>query len=308
VTTQLIMAKVLVVGATGTVGNLVIDSLLQNPGKENIKVVAAIRKKEQEEQFHKRGIETRMLNLDDPNTHEEALKGIERLFLLTGYTVAMLSQSKNLIDAAKKQNVKHVTHIGIFSIAGGNTTKLVDHFIWHLYIENYIESSGIQYTFLHPNIFMQNLGRFASKGKISIPLDSSLSGWIDARDIADVAAESLRHSSKFANQNIMLSTESLSGKDVAKAFTEITGKEWVYEPTEVAVWAKGVIESGMESAYARCVINFFDLISKGKLPELALVYPDVVPKILGRPAYTVRDYIKAHLTQYQFEITKVHGI
>jgi len=295
------MAKVLVIGATGTIGKFVIESLLQNPGKENVKVVAAIRKKEQEEQFHKRGIETRMLNLDDPSTHEEALKGIERLFLLTGYTVAMLSQSKNLIDAAKKQNVKHVTHVGTFYTPDGNTSKLVDHYIWHQYVENYIESSGINYTFLHPNFFMQNFGWFASKGKVSFPLGNTVGGWIDARDIADVAAESLRHSSKLANQNIMLSTEPLSGYDAAKVFTEVTGKEWVYEPADLSVWTKGVIESGMmEPAYARCAINFFDLALKGKLPEIALVYPDVVPKILGRPAYTVRDYLKAHLSQYQF--------
>ncbi|MFX7756140.1 NmrA family NAD(P)-binding protein, partial [Acinetobacter baumannii] len=68
--------------------------------------------------------------------------------------VDMLVQSKALVDASKKAGVKHIVHLGVF-------TPFEDcydpHFAWHQMVEAYIKVSGINYTFLHPNCFMENL-------------------------------------------------------------------------------------------------------------------------------------------------------
>jgi uncharacterized protein YbjT (DUF2867 family) len=49
-----------------------------------------------------------------PAAFGSALAGVDRLYLLTGYTVAMVNQSKTLVDAAKKAHVQHIVHQGIF--------------------------------------------------------------------------------------------------------------------------------------------------------------------------------------------------
>ncbi|MBW4599311.1 MAG: NmrA family NAD(P)-binding protein [Calothrix sp. FI2-JRJ7] len=110
-------------------------------------------KQEQVEKFKAEGLDAVLLNLDDPNTYEAALAGVERLFLLTGYTVDMLAQSKIIVDTAKKVGIKHIVHLGVFTPS--DTT--VYHYIWHQLIESYIEASGIAWTHLHPNFFMENL-------------------------------------------------------------------------------------------------------------------------------------------------------
>ncbi len=58
-----------------------------------------------------------------------------------------------MVDAAKKAGVKHIVHLGIF----GEWDCTDPHFVWHQLIERYIEASGIAWTHLHPNVFMENL-------------------------------------------------------------------------------------------------------------------------------------------------------
>jgi NAD(P)H dehydrogenase (quinone) len=154
---------VLILGSTGQLGQIIADSLRRNNA---ISLTMTSRKPEQLPKLNEKYGHTVYLDLDDPRTFVNALAGIERLFLLTGYTVDMLVQSKAIVDAATKAGVKHIVHLGVF-------TPKVDcydpHFAWHQMVEVYIKASGISYTFLHPNCFMQNLTGFygmVKKGKV----------------------------------------------------------------------------------------------------------------------------------------------
>ena len=86
----------------------------------------------------------------------EALEGCNGLFLLTGYTVDMLAQSKRLLDAAQLAGVDQVVHVGVH----GRPDTFVPHIGWHQYIERYIEHLGFSWTHLNPNWYLQNLLRF----------------------------------------------------------------------------------------------------------------------------------------------------
>jgi NAD(P)H dehydrogenase (quinone) len=103
--------------------------------------------------FVARAKDCRYPDLDDPKTFALALAGVDRVFFLTGYPVATLTQSKTLVDAAKKAGGSHIVHVGVF--AEWDTTDA--HFARHQMIEKYIEASGIAWTHLHPNMFMEAL-------------------------------------------------------------------------------------------------------------------------------------------------------
>ncbi|MBI0575600.1 NmrA family NAD(P)-binding protein, partial [Pectobacterium parmentieri] len=70
-----------------------------------------------------------------------------------GYTVDMLRQSKVFLDEAKNMGIRHIVHLG----ACGRDDSTVAHWVWHQYIERYIEWSGFSFTHLRPETFMQNL-------------------------------------------------------------------------------------------------------------------------------------------------------
>src|SRR6267154_3045684 len=104
-------SNLLVLGATGQVGNLVAKHLKRS--KANFSVGS--RRKENLKEFADQFGASRFIDLDDSRTFDEALKGVTGLFLLTAYTVDMLVQSKTLIDAARRNGVKHIVHLGAFS-------------------------------------------------------------------------------------------------------------------------------------------------------------------------------------------------
>ena len=101
--------KILITGATGQVGSKVIDRLRKHP---HVEVVAAVRSANKAAAFQDSGLATAILDLDDESTHLPALQGVDTLFLLTGYTVDMLRQSKAILDNAATAGVQHVVHLG----------------------------------------------------------------------------------------------------------------------------------------------------------------------------------------------------
>src|ERR1700746_439696 len=96
--------SLLVLGITGQVGTLVAQHL----ERRAVHFSAGTRRKAHlEELAHQFGA-SRFIDLDDPRTFDEALKDVTGIFLITGYTVDMLAQSKCLIDAARRNDVNHI--------------------------------------------------------------------------------------------------------------------------------------------------------------------------------------------------------
>lgn len=153
---------ILVLGATGQTGRLVVEELRHQPGAVHLRVAA--RKETDLARFRAAGLDAVRVDLNDPSTFGLALAGVDRLFLLTGYTVDMLVQSKTLVDAARKAGVRHLVHQGIF----GQWDCTDAHFAWHQLVEAYIERSGLAWTHLHPNFFMEYF-RVAPPTGLSLP-------------------------------------------------------------------------------------------------------------------------------------------
>src|SRR5437870_13432512 len=104
-------SNLLVLGATGQVGKLVAKHLKRS--KANFSVGS--RRKENLKELADQFGASRFIDLDDPRTCDQALKDITGIFLITAYTVDMLVQSKSLIDEARRNGVKHIMNLVIFT-------------------------------------------------------------------------------------------------------------------------------------------------------------------------------------------------
>lgn len=279
---------VLVLGSSGTIGKQVVKEL---DGKSvNVRITS--RKQEVVKQLRSEGRDCVFLDLDDPRTFALALAGVDRVFLLTGYTVGMLTQSKTIVDAAKKAGVQHIVHVGVF--AEWDTTDA--HFAWHQMIEKYIEASGIAWTHLHPNMFMEALtGAYLPKNSTFTSYwEDRRVGYIASSDIAAVAADVLvggpeRH----ASEHYWLSVESYNGKEIARLMSEVTGIEIKCEEKSLEDFKQLIeawIANGADSWYARANIEFVKQMLDGRMSYMSMIQNDI-PYILGRPAKTVREFL-----------------
>ena len=194
------------------------------------------------------------------------------------------------MDAAKKARVQHIVHQGIF----GEWDCTDPHFAWHLMIETYIKASGLAWTHLHPNHFMDNLlGIMPIKGG-TFPMycgDRRI-GWVAAKDLAAVAAAVLRDGpERHGGQDYWLSTDVLSGPEVATVLTDVLGKEVrcdVKGPDDFkAFFTSSNIP--IERWYAEGVVEFMRQVMDARMGYIGTIRDDV-PFVTGRPSTGLRQW------------------
>jgi NAD(P)H dehydrogenase (quinone) len=288
--------RVLVLGASGLTGGA-IASILDHE-TTNIEVVRAARTREKVETWKREGKQAVYLDLDDARTFPAALQGIDRLFLLTGYTIAMLHQSKTIVDAAADAGVSFIVHQGVF--ANGRSTE--PHFAWHEMIERYIEGSGVTWAHLHPNFFMQNILTTLGlpNGQLRWPMGDKPVGWIAGEDLAAVAAKVLADGpAVHGGKKHFLSTDVLNGREAAAILSELLSHPItpvVMTPTDLlAAFASGAAKSppGMEENYAKSQLEWVQQSYDGRMDYTAIA-TTTVHDLLGRPAMTLRDWVPLH--------------
>lgn len=279
---------ILVLGSTGQTGRLVVEELDRYPGAVQIRLCS--RRREEVERLQSQGREAVFLDLDDPRTFGEALAGVDRIYLLTGYTVAMLVQSKTLVDAATKAGVQHIVHQGIF----GQWDCTDPHFAWHQLIEHYIEASGIAWTHLHPNYFMENLLSVTplKASSFSMYCGDKRVGWIALKDVAAVAAIVLREGAKkYGGKDYWMSTEALNGLEAAVILSEVLNREIrceLKQPDDLRAMLTSE-EIKVEPNYAEGAVEFMRQVVDGRMGYIGSVRDDV-PLVIGQPAMTLRQW------------------
>jgi uncharacterized protein YbjT (DUF2867 family) len=161
-------------------------------------------------------------------------------------------------------------------------------------IERYIETSGIAWTHLHPNYFMENL-----LGVVPLRADTITTfcgdqrlGWIALKDLAAVAATVLRDGpQKYGGKDYWMSTEALNGPEAAAILSEVLGREIRCElkgPDDFqAVFTSSDIP--VESNYAEAGVEFMRQVLDGRMGYIGSVRDDV-PLVTGRPSTTLRQW------------------
>jgi NAD(P)H dehydrogenase (quinone) len=286
-------SNLLVLGATGQVGKLVADNLKRRGAHFS---VGSRRKANLEEIADQFGA-PRFIDLDDPRTFNEALKDITGIFLIGGYTVDMLVQSKSLIDAAKRNGVSHIAHLGAFTAEHDAYATV---FAWHQMIEAYLRVSGIAWTNLHPNIFMQNLlAGWRVKGGLYSVYTSKPIGFTALEDVAEAAAVILMEGPKQHNGNdYWFSADVLTPHQVAETLTAVTGHKFTAAVRDAEQFLNDAVQSGsiFEPAYAKGGLEFFRFVEDGRMAYVGSVKDDT-KNILGREPLLLGDWAKLHANE-----------
>lgn len=283
---------ILILGATGQLGKIVADHLLKN---NEISLVVTSRKRELLPKLKEQYGNAVFMDLDDPSTFTTALQNVDRLFLLTGYSVSMLVQSKAVVDAAKKAGVKHIVHLGVFT---PEFDCYDPHFAWHQMIEAYIKESGIPYTFLHPNCFMQNftgMYSMAKNGRVRFYALDKKVGWIALEDVGEAAAKILSEGpSKHQKKDYWFSTESLNIHEIAKIFSKVTRKTFIADALAPEQFLKDLSATRTNiDPYFYGVAESFTQVVDGRMAYIGDVRDDL-PLLLGRKGITLEEWAALH--------------
>ncbi|MEV5785195.1 NmrA family NAD(P)-binding protein [Streptomyces sp. NPDC052287] len=288
--------RVLVLGATGRIGTAVVRTLEATPGQ--VVPVRASRSKATVEQWIKEGKEAVRIDLDDPGTFPRALEGIDRAFLMTGYTSAMNHQTKSLVDAAEDAGVGFVVHLGVF----GDGRSTDPHFAWHELVERYIAGSRLAWAHVHPHVFMENLlgiNRLRD-GRMVWPMGDKRVGWVAGEDIAAVVAKVLAEGPEsHAGKDYYLSADLLNGAEVAETLSAALGREipaLVLTPDDLQRMIDAGLDTtpaGMDAAYAASTLVWLRQTFEGRMDYSAHT-TGTVQDLLGREPVHFGSWVAAH--------------
>jgi NAD(P)H dehydrogenase (quinone) len=140
--------------------------------------------------------------------------------------VLVLVQSKTLIDAAKRNGVNHLVHLGAFTRERDNYTTV---FAWHQTIEAYLRDSGVAWTNLRSNMFMQNLlAGWQVKGGLYSVYTSKRIGFTALEDVVEAAAVILMEGpERHSGVDYWFSANVLDPQQVAETLTAATGHKFI---------------------------------------------------------------------------------
>ena len=152
--------NIAVTGATGQLGRLVIEGLLENEPAS--KIVAIVRNEAKAADLAQRGVQIRVADYDDPPALRAALEGVDSLLLISSSEVGRrVPQHMNVIDAAKSAGVKHL----VYTSAPMATTSELILAPEHKATEEYLVESGIPYTILRHGWYTENYAQVVLHGR-----------------------------------------------------------------------------------------------------------------------------------------------
>src|ERR1700678_1590653 len=138
--------KILVTGGTGRIGSGVLRELK----KRGADVRVLVRKKGT---AYPDGVEVAVGDLLDPVSVQQALHGVDKLYLLNAVTPDELTQGLIAYDLAKRLKLKHIVYHSVFRV---EHFKDVPHFASKFAIESAMREFDVPFTIIRPNYFMQN--------------------------------------------------------------------------------------------------------------------------------------------------------
>ena len=268
---------ILVTGATGKVG----QELVRELEKKNAAFKVGAR-----EPGNAKGMTAVLFDFDRLETFGPALAGVDDLFLLTS---GGTGREAAVVDAAKEAGVKRVVKLSVWGAEGEGFIFGRD----HRKIEKHIEASGLAWTLLRPNGFMQNFvashaGTIKSQGAFYLCHGNFDYSIIDARDIGAVAAKVLTEAGHEGNAYSLSGPESLTNPHMAEKLSQAIGKPVRYVDMPPAEYKTMLVGFGMPGPFVDAFIDLQRFYSTG---AGRTVTPDV-EKLLGRKPGTFDQFAR----------------
>jgi uncharacterized protein YbjT (DUF2867 family) len=234
------LLTVLVTGATGQQGGALSRMLL----KRGHRVLAFVRSPEsaQARELEKAGAELLAGDFDEPESLEEAMKGVDAVFgMATPFSTEGLEgevrHGRHLIDAAK---IARVPHFVYSSVAGAEHDTGIPHFDTKRVVEDYLRRSGLAYTIVAPVFFMENfLGpQYAQRlheGTLALPLPPHHGlQMVALADLAAFTARVMELPEEFLGRRIEVASDEVTGEQAAALIAYVSGHKLRYEEIPLA--------------------------------------------------------------------------
>jgi uncharacterized protein YbjT (DUF2867 family) len=284
---------VLITGATGTNGRLVVEALLARGAR----VRAMVQDPSRAAGLRWAGAELVVADFDRPDTLHAALAGVERSLLLSAVDRRLVDRETRFVERARHAGLSHLVK---FSAIGAHPAASFTFGRQHGTSERMIMDSGLSFTFVQPNFFMQNLlwsaGSIKARDELTSSLGLTPASHVDASDIAEVIAAALtepldRHAGRI---HLVTGPAALSFDQVAETLSRVLGRTVRYRNLSDEQLKAGLLSAGQDEWQATALVELNTYARQGH----ASVVTDTVERITGRPPRSLDQWARDHASAF----------
>jgi uncharacterized protein YbjT (DUF2867 family) len=287
------MKRILVTGATGNVGFELINFLNQLDIKNEI--IAGVRNIEKaKKQFDNfPNLIFRNFDFEDSASFNNALEHVDIVFLLRPPHISDIEKFKPLLGKIKEKGIQEVLFL---SVQGAEKSKVIP----HNKIESLIQETGLNYIFLRPSYFMQNLITtlkfdIQSKRKVILPSGKAKFNWIDIKNIGEACAILINKFSDYRNRAIELTGyENESFEKVVETINSQVETNLIYECVNPIKFYQIKRKDGVEKGMVMVMLLLHFLPRFQKEPRISKFYEELT----GKQPTSLIEFIKREKNQF----------
>jgi len=274
--------KILIVGATGTVGTLVVQRLLASG--HAVRAVA----RDPIAARAKLGPHVEIVpgDLDDPPSLRAALREIDAASLATAGSPNLPRQEASFVDAAVEARLGHLVKLSAFGAHD-----------WHATSEAHLRESGLRATVLRPVVFMSNLLWEAANikaGKLPSIFGDGRMSFVAPVDVADLTALAVTQREHAGETWTFGGPDALTYDDVAATFTRVLGYTVAHVRLDEQTFRTGIAAAGLPDFIAPALIATARLTAQGKF----VADDEPIRRLLGRPGTKLEAWLHQHRTAF----------
>jgi uncharacterized protein YbjT (DUF2867 family) len=279
---------IVVSGATGKLGSLVVEGLLGRVPAEQIGV--SVRDPERADELAARGVRVRRGDFAEPSTLAGAFEGATQVLLVSVNAIGpeKVAQHRAAVDAAYAAGAKRVLYT---SHQGAGAGSLFAPMVDHAATEAYLAELGSPFTALRNGYYADTIpllfGRALETGELVAPADGPVS-WTAHVDLAEAAVRVLTDEARFDGPTPPLTApEVFDLEQVAAILGELSGRTVRRVVVDDEEWVAGLVAQGSPEARASMLLGMFQASRRG---EFAVTDP-ALEELLGRPATSLRAFL-----------------
>lgn len=274
-----------VTGSGGTVGSEVVRQLRV----ANAAFRAAYFSKNKVDAAREKGIDAVLIDYNDAETLRSAFAGCDKLFLLGPNAPNQAELEINAVDAAQAAGVKHIVKLSVMRA----DEEEYDFGRIHREVEKAIEASGLEWTFLRPNSFMQNAVTYMSQtikaqSAFYSAAEGARIGHVDVRDIAAVAVKALTEPGHEGKVYTLSGPEAFTYDDLAAKLSHVLGRKISHMNIPPADLKGAMLAEGIPEVFIDRLLDLERYYREGK----AAIETSDIKQVTGRDPRTFADYAR----------------
>jgi len=280
---------ILITGASGNVGKEVLKQITQT----GVEVRAAFQSVSKATGVPS-GVEIVSLDYNQAETLQTALKGVDRVFLVGPPTAQLPALECKAIEVIAQSDVRQVVKL---SAMGGREAIFPRQ---HAQSEQYIQATGVPFTFLRPNGFMQNMVNYNSptintQGAFYGSEGDGRVSHIDIRDVAAVAVKALTEDGHVGKAYTLTGPEALTNREIAQVLSQEVGREIRFINLPAAQLKEALLSAGVLEWNADALLDLQRLYREGK----ATTVTRDVEEILGRKPISFAQFFRDYRSDFE---------